>query len=131
MRPGRSRIPHPPPVPASPAPPQTARREDASSDRSHHGSAPAEPDFDPENRGAWKECLALLPPGPDAVRTLPPPRRDDRSCTSVWLRTSPCFVRVCSNGSCGTTCGDDALKLGRRRLRPPTPPCVFVSFSAR
>src|SRR5512133_3213465 len=30
-----------------------------------------------ENRGAWKECLALLPPGPDAVHTLPPPRLDD------------------------------------------------------
>jgi hypothetical protein len=30
-----------------------------------------------DNRGAWKECLALLPPGPDAVRTLPPPRLGD------------------------------------------------------
>jgi hypothetical protein len=30
-----------------------------------------------KNRGAWKECLALLPPGPDAVRTLPPPRLGD------------------------------------------------------
>jgi hypothetical protein len=29
------------------------------------------------NRGAWKECLALLPPGPDAVHTLPPPRPRD------------------------------------------------------
>lgn len=29
------------------------------------------------NRGAWKECLALLPPGPDAVHTLPPPRPAD------------------------------------------------------
>jgi hypothetical protein len=32
-----------------------------------------------ENRGAWKECLALLPPGPDAVHTLPPPRHRDGS----------------------------------------------------
>jgi hypothetical protein len=43
-----------------------------------------------ENRGAWKECLALLPPGPDAVHTLPPPRPVDG--TNGFLHTSRRFA---------------------------------------
>src|SRR6266508_4931471 len=43
-----------------------------------------------ENRGAWKECLALLPPGPDAVHTLPPPRPVDG--TNGFLRTNKRFA---------------------------------------
>src|ERR671933_1542724 len=39
-----------------------------------------------EDRGAWKECLALLPPGPDAFHPLPPPRRDDRSGRPTSVR---------------------------------------------
>jgi len=41
-----------------------------------------------ENRGAWKECLALLPPGPDAVHTLPPPRHRDGTNGSTSLPSS-------------------------------------------
>src|SRR3954471_765501 len=37
------------------------------------------------NRGAWKECLALLPPGPDAVHTLPPPRPADGTSAFAGL----------------------------------------------
>src|SRR2546423_9407102 len=36
-----------------------------------------------DNRGTWEECLALLPPGPDAVHTLPLPRRVKGS-TDIW-----------------------------------------------
>src|ERR671921_1815769 len=47
-----------------------------------------------ENRGAWKECLALLPPGPDAVHTLPPPRLADGTSAFAAFRcagqTRPC-----------------------------------------
>jgi hypothetical protein len=42
-----------------------------------------------EDRGAWKECLALLPPGPDAVHTLPPPRRSDGSGCHLAVETPP------------------------------------------
>src|SRR6266536_2003906 len=45
------------------------------------------------NRGAWKECLALLPPGPDAVHTLPPPRPVDG--TSGF---PPPLLRFCVDG---------------------------------
>ncbi len=44
--------------------------------------------FEDLNRGAWKECLALLPPGPDAVHTLPPPRRSDGSNASAAVSQS-------------------------------------------
>src|SRR5919198_2073012 len=48
-----------------------------------------------ENRGAWKECLALLPPGPDAVRTLPPPRPGD----GTNEKRKPRRLAACRRGS--------------------------------
>ena len=56
-----------------------ARRTDPSSHRAKSSWLAQRAGLFEENRGAWKECLALLPPGPDAVHTLPPPRRSDGS----------------------------------------------------
>src|SRR5262245_37712475 len=51
------------------------------------------------NRGAWKECLALLPPGPDAVHTLPPPRLDDGTSAFAALSCAATRGRCASDAT--------------------------------
>src|SRR6266511_4253857 len=100
-----------------------------------------------ENRGAWKECLALLPPGPDAVHTLPPPRPSDgnrstrgRTDRKYWSEPTTCRMvrgterlgcKVPKGGGTGNRhqiCGWAGRLDHRRRLRPSIlrASCLFL-----
>lgn len=70
-----------------------------------------------ENRGAWKECLALLPPGPDAVRTLPPPRPGDGTNQKRKPRRLAACRRGCAmEGAASSEMPSHAVSCTERRI---------------